>query len=380
MREVSLFDVSGSMRRVRLGKELASGGAGAVHEVGGERAIVVKLYNADTLRDHGQEYEKKIQHMLRHVPLLTAVPDPGIVQLSWPTAVARGPAGDFVGFAMPRLDFGRTEKLESLLQPKLAQLKKLRTDLGARITVAANLTGVVSAIHEKGHRIVDMKPVNLQFYRQELYVAVLDCDGFEIQVPGNAFSAPQVTPEYLAPEFQGKSVTDPERQDRFALAVIIFKLLNFGIHPYSGIAKERNAPTDLEGKIAKGLYAYSVTANPKIDPMSVSAHHCLPDEIREMFDRAFSANFYQRPSAREWLTTLHRYALTSNALLIPCKVGHLHFSGRICGECHRSAVLNGLPVPVSLAPQVVSSPPITKNLGSGKNQNDRLILYFLMKR
>lgn len=29
-----------------------------------------------------------------------------------------------------------------------------------------------------------------------------------------------------------------EEQDKFALAVIIFKLLNNGIHPFSGVAKK----------------------------------------------------------------------------------------------------------------------------------------------
>jgi len=328
------------LSKVRLGKELGIVCEGAVHEVKNEPEIVVKLYNAETLRNHGREYEIKIEHMLHHAPSLPSHA-PRIVQLCWPTAIVRDSSSNFVGFAMPRLDFGRTEKLESFIQPKLAQQKNLRTDLGARITVAANLSGVVSAIHEMGHRIVDLKPINLQLYRQELYVAVLSCDNFEINFPGHSFSALWVTPEYLAPEFQDKPVSNPEQQDRFALAVIIFKLLNFGIHPYTGIAKDRNAPTDLEGNIAKGLYAYAIKPHLKIDPMRMSGHQCLPDEIRMLFDRAFGARFDQRPTAREWFDVLQRYALNSNTLLEPCHERHLKFSGQPCGECHRNAVLGG---------------------------------------
>jgi hypothetical protein len=302
--------------------------------------------------------------MLHNVPLLPTVPTPGIVQLSWPTALVRGSSGKFLGFAMPRLDFGKTAKLESFLQPKYARTKNLRTDLGARITVAANLAGVITAIHNKGHRIVDLKPVNLKFYRKELYVAVLDCDGFEIQVPGRAFTAPQVTPEYLAPEFQGKPVTDPERQDRFALAVIIFKLLNSGIHPYSGIAKDRNAPTDLEGKIASGLYAYSENPNSRIGPNPVSAHHCFPGEIRTLFDRAFGANFYARPTVQEWFVTLNRYALTSSGLIVQCKSRHLHFAGNPCGMCHRESILSGGPGIVLLSSPATKEHPVSTAAGT----------------
>lgn len=52
---------------------------------------------------------------------------------------------------------------------------------------------------------------------------------------GERFPAGQFTAEYLAPEFQ-KTGKVPEKQeewqDRFALAVILFQLLNFGLHPY----------------------------------------------------------------------------------------------------------------------------------------------------
>lgn len=354
MTDVILVDASGTRtRKVRLGKELASGGAGAVHEVNGEPEIVVKLYNTDTLRDHGRDYEIKIERMLHHVPTLPSLPELGIVQLAWPIAIARGISGGFVGFAMPRLDFRKTENLESFMQPRLAKSKNLRTDLGARITVAANLAGVVSAIHEKGHQIVDLKPPNLQFYKQELYVAVLDCDGFAIQVSGYATSAPQATPDYLATEFQGKRITNQEQQDRFALAVILFQLLNFGIHPYSGTALDPKAPTDKAGTIAKGLYAYGVTPNSKVIPHPASAHPCIPDEIRILFDRAFGPTFNKRPSAREWVGVLHRYALTRNALLEPCNAGHLWFSGQPCGECHRNAIIHGAASPV---PPSVSAP------------------------
>ncbi len=108
-----------------------------------------------------------------------------------------------------------------------------------------------------------MKPVNLRFYRDSLYIALLDCDGFSIQGEGERFPAGQFTPDYLAPEFQriGQVPGEQEEaQDRFSLAVIIFQLLNHGIHPFSGRSISAKVPDDLPGRIAAGCYAYGINA------------------------------------------------------------------------------------------------------------------------
>ena len=334
---ISLVEVGGKSRKVKLHQELASGGAGFVFSVQGEPGTVVKIYRQETLRQEGADYEAKIVCMLEHVPSVSSVGD--FVQIAWPFELAKDSAGRFIGFAMPAVDFQETDLLESMLQPKQAQLRNLRSDLGARITVGANLAEVVSAIHKQGHKIVDLKPPNLRFYRKELYVAVLDCDGFDISVPGRSHSAPQATPEYLAPEYHRNNIADPELQDRFALAVIIFRILNFGIHPYDGLANDKAAPTDREGRVCSGLYPYGIKPLGAVSPLPVSAHQTFPAELRHYFDSAFGASPSTRPSSREWSDLLRKYAERKNALLAPCNVGHLWFTGKSCGVCHRDRKL-----------------------------------------
>lgn len=343
---ISLVDGHGTSRKVKLHQELASGGAGMVYSVHGEPGMVVKIYHTETLRQEGSEYADKIACMLQHVPSLPSVG--GFVQVAWPLALAKDVTGKFIGFAMPAVDFQKTELLESMLQPKQAQQKNLRSDLGARVVVAANLALAVSAIHDQGHQIVDLKPPNLRLYRQELYVAVLDCDGFHISVPGRTLSAPQATSEYLAPEYHGKPITEPEQQDRFALAVILFRMLNFGIHPYDGLAKSKNAPTDREGRVSGGMYAYGITPLSTVAPLPVSAHRFFPEELRRYFDRAFGPVAARRPSAREWSLALSQYGEMKTALIKACSVGHLWFTGQPCGVCHRDGVLNRVNVSVPL--------------------------------
>jgi DNA-binding helix-hairpin-helix protein with protein kinase domain len=138
MTVVSLIDVSGRQRRVILGRELHRGGAGGIHLVDADPSIVVKLYHAEALRSEGKIYAEKITCMLRSVPSV-ASSTAGMVQIAWPISMARDSAGNFLGFAMPVLDSKSTENLESLLQPKQAAVKQLRSDLGARVTRGTRL-------------------------------------------------------------------------------------------------------------------------------------------------------------------------------------------------------------------------------------------------
>src|SRR5208282_1027101 len=126
---------------------------------------------------------------------------------------------------------------------------------------------------------------------------------------GFVSEAPQVTPEYLAPEFHEKAVTRPEAQDWFALATIIFRLLNYGIHPFAGIAASRyRCPAELSGRIKLGLYPYGKFPSSNVRAAPASVHECFPDSIRELFDRSFATGTRSRASAYEWATVLSAFA------------------------------------------------------------------------
>jgi hypothetical protein len=326
---------------VRLGPAFNSGAAGTVHAIVGDATRVVKLYNPETLQKEGKSYEAKVRAMIGHAPHLPILPKvPGsrmrgdVIQIAWPVAVALE-YENFVGFAMPAIEEQFTAELEFVMQDKQARAHNLSSDLGSRLILAHNLAAVVQGIHAQGHAVVDMKPVNMKFYKHELYMAVLDCDGFSI----NGFPAPQVTADYRAPEFFNKLIHQPEAQDRFALAVIIFRLLNFGIHPYQGIPQSSSVPNEIEERIRDGLFAYGIRPHPQLMPVPASSHESLPDELRQMFDQAFGKVTSLRPSAQEWVPALNRYATEPGKILEPCGEGHLRFPGKPCGNCLRDGVL-----------------------------------------
>jgi len=320
-----------------------SGGAGEVFAIEDRPGLVAKIYHDATRPEQLLHYARKTGWMIRNHPDLPPIPPEyrSVVQLAWPVAqVMRGSA--FAGFVMEKIDFARTLEMDFLLSHRQAAGEGFEVDFGKLVTVCYNLATLIECLHGKRIAVVDLKPINLKVYKSELYVSILDCDGFHIYADTFVSRAPQVTPEYLAPEYHDRPVTRPEAQDGFALATIIFRLLNYGIHPFAGIPTGGQPyPTELAGRIQLGLYPYGRRASSKVRPTPASVHECLPDTLRDLFDRSFAALPAARPSAREWVAALGFYASRSAGNLEKCANGHLHFVGKPCAACRREGIIRG---------------------------------------
>jgi hypothetical protein len=345
--------ITGQGARLVLGKLVKSGGAGSVYRLRDSATQVAKVYHANQDLAH---YEHKITAMLELTPELPDLELDGrrIVQVAWPQTPIRDARGRFLGFLMPAVDIEATSEVECILQEKQARREGLPTGLGPKVTLAANLSAVIAELHRQRHYVVDLKPVNLRFYRQSLYMAMLDCDGFSIQGKGERFEAPQYTPDYLAPEFHARGLTPAgeAQQDRFALAVVIFQLLNFGIHPFTGRPTTEQVPTDIPSRIAGRWYAHGLRPNRALQPVPSSGHAAMPDEIRQMFDRAFESAGSTRPAADEWAHVLRGYAQRSAGKLTVCARNntHQHFAGNDCAQCGREKLLAGARAAAAAAP------------------------------
>jgi hypothetical protein len=184
-----------------------------------------------------------------------------------------------------------------------------------------------------------MKPINMRFYPDTNFLAVLDTDGFSIQ-GAKRWPARQYSDQYIPPEANnvGPSQLGIEA-DLFALAVIIFQLMNNGIHPYQGIDAVPGLPTSIQDRIYAGLYAYGSRPSTLTAPARMSIHEYLDPSTRAMFDRAFAGAQAGRPRAGEWND--HLKTLIIRNILVKCPLHpteHGHF-GRGCGFCALDAKL-----------------------------------------
>jgi hypothetical protein len=348
---------------ITLGMPIAQGAAGTIHRVSEREGTIAKLYKQG---NNLSEYNEKICAMLAAPPSLPALSINGqhAVQIAWPTGPIVDGRGNFRGFVMPEVDFQTATELENILQKSMRRKKGLPEFYGVRVLLAANLASLTAELHAAEHFMIDMKPSNLRFYPDSLSMAIIDCDGFSInghsRIPARQFSD-----EYIAPEARGKT---PDQlgltQDLFALAVIIFRLINNGIHPYQGIdLPDTTPPTTLQERIFSGLYAYGRQPHPIVAAVPASIHESFDDGTRELFDRAF-AGTESRPTASEWKR--HLNSLFEDGILVKCvidPVNHAHFD-KGCGLCNQQNAMRQRRAAIGTKTQLQASALATLQSGS----------------
>jgi len=189
--------------------------------------------------------------------------------------------------------------------------------------------------------MIDFNPRNIRVFMHTHIVTLLDCDGFRVQGHAGVFPATQFYGGYIAPEALENDMapeTLGENQERFALAALLFGLLNYGIHPFQGIQQSGVEAPSSDDKVREGLYPYGITPHPAVRPFALTVHDCFDDRTRGMFDRAFEKSLNGRPSAAEW--GLHFQTLIDHKALEKCTkhpndVAHGHFPQRACIACKR---------------------------------------------
>ena len=330
-----LISSGGTQAKYELGSKLDQGGAGAIFPVVGNPEWVAKVYmvpHTDRIDYPKAAVEReRVEAMLESPPSIQA-PHKGIYhQLAWPVGIIEDTSQRTLGFVMPRLPLDQACDLEALLIPDSRRREGLPEDYRVRVFAGYNLALLIRSLHKQGHHVIDMKPKNMSIYKLEDMqgvVALLDTDGFSIKArSGKRFPAGMFSSEYFAPELLvngSKSTEADEYQDRWALAVIIFQLLNNGIHPYTGIYRGAHSPT-LDDHVKAGRYAYGRVAHPEMGAKPGSMHEYLDDDTRVLFDRAFGTSRYARPTAKEWRDHLKEFVTPNSPRMVNCTADHNHW-------------------------------------------------------
>lgn len=307
---------------VILGKELARGGEGRVCLVQGNSNVVAKLYLDKALYKHDKA--EKIKAMCN-------LYDEDIAKFSaLPQRVIFNTQGKVVGFIMEKItDFKEIHNLYGIsTKRKLFDF----ADWGFMVHSAKNLAIAVDKLHSKNIVIGDINQGNILVNNQAM-IKLIDCDSYQVEYNGKFYLCEVGVPEYTSPELQGQSFNGIQRtknHDCFGLAVMIFKILMFGRHPYSGVG----APPEIENAIKQGSFCYGNYSTGTTPIYSQLFSNVLSDELKDLFERAFSKNKNViRPTAEEWINTLD--CLEQN--LIQCPNHHKYYNnGNSCIWCKLS--------------------------------------------
>lgn len=322
----------GSYGKITLGKLVNKGGAsGKIYLVEGRPESVVKIFHNT---EKSATNRQKLQAMLLNKPNFQPVASGGTeyIQIAWPEALLDDEKGFCVGYMMPLINMDSAVSLDHLMQKAIRKKLNLSEKYAYRIFAANNVASMVTALHKCGHYIIDLKPSNLYVYKDNMLVAVVDCDGFSIKGEKTRYPAEFVSEEYIYPEGMSQTCEEMgEEQDRFALAVIIFRLLNNGIHPFSGTPKDPSAKMlTIQTRIEQYHYAYGLWPDKYQYPHPYSIHEYFNKETLELFERAFTKGS-QRPSAYEWQE--HLWKLMHGLKTCKNNSTHVYFTSKGCGLC-----------------------------------------------
>jgi hypothetical protein len=328
---------------------IADGGGGFVYRdaSSGGRAIKIlkELYDpiagklAPSHKTESVSFARRLDAMLRQVPDCMFAPGKmNFCQIAWPMESISLPNGKIIGFSMPLIDRASSIRFEELSGTTSRRLANMTNDLGFRLGVCSNLASMVQSVHDKGHAIVDLRAENILVDRNLGLVTLIDCDGYRINSGPNAFLAPLVDFTKAAPEIhKGGPKSGDENSDRFALAFLIFEILNNGVTPYNVRSRHGAAlPNNYEGKIQQGLYGYGLTPHSDVEAVPKSSHRVWPLTLRKAFDAAFLSQPHERPIASELARLCKNYWDTAK----PCQVDRDHGHSVIEGECWSCSALS----------------------------------------
>ncbi|WFB10650.1 hypothetical protein LRS74_29155 [Streptomyces sp. LX-29] len=297
--------VLGDGVRVTLAElPLKGGGQAAVYPVVGDDGVVVKIYRER--QDDAQE--RRLTRMLAMSPLGGRPTDRSQQpELAWPTAVARGADGEFLGYAMRR--FGEPDHVQLVGLFSKAQRLRLfpeRADWRFLLGVAWNLSFMTARVHHEGLVIGDFSSSNVVVDRNG-FITFLDCDSiaFTDPVSGEPFPCLMHTTDYSAPERQAGGPASRE-SDAFALAVLVYQLLTAGNHPFGGVPHDSDADSTVKDNIAASI-SYVVKPERVTVPRGIIDPSVLPPALLDLARTAFGPGVTDpaaRPTAQDWLRAL----------------------------------------------------------------------------
>lgn len=281
---------------------LAQGGEAAVHVVPTFPSVVVKLYHPKVLEKRADTLREKIEAMSSAQEFEKLKKRPN---LAWPHFSVFDEHGQWRGYAMRKAVGVRM----SVLAHAMAYREKFPSlDRPAVVAYLLSLLGTLKELHASGVLLGDYNLANFLCDPNSNAVTLIDCDSWQISTKGKTFRCPVAAPDMLAPELQGKELGNVNRtleSECFSLAILIFKALMLGRHPYDVVGGA--GPVE---NIRRGYFPYGQGGGgiPKGPWFNIWSH--LPFKLKGALIRTFKegvSNASDRTSISEWIEVLNLY-------------------------------------------------------------------------
>lgn len=298
----TIYDSRGEA--LELGEQLGSpGGEGTTFSLLRDPSLCAKIYHSTAAAEKLAEVRRKLERMIASPPADPTLKQYKVHSFAWPQQLLFSDQArqNLCGFTMPALDLKQSVPASAYID--FTGRRTSWTGTWEHLLAAArNLASVVEAMHRKQHIIGDINDRNIFISSQGL-VSLIDCDSFQIAdaTTGEIFRCNVAMDEYQPPEYTktGASIAT----DRFALAVLLFRLLMQGTHPYAACGPAVENASSSSDKILLGKFPYQNRDKEIEPPPHALPFAILPNSLRELFLRCFcegNQDPQARPTATEW--------------------------------------------------------------------------------
>jgi len=167
---------------------------------------------------------------------------------------------------------------------------------------------IVQQLHQAGICIGDYNLNNVFCVPGSDQVSLIDCDSYQLRVEGTFYPCPVGSPDMTPKEHQGKAFRDivrTPRSEAFSLAIVLFKCLMLGRHPYDIVGGDDPVRNLRRGNFAYGRGQRSV---PQGDWYAL--WQALPEALREHFAITFTEGAddpRRRTTLAQWHEALSAY-------------------------------------------------------------------------
>lgn len=285
---------------MELGHSLGKGGEAEVFLLQARNDVVFKHYHQPVLAKRGKQLQQKLDLMSR-IETLRKNPN-----LAWPLILSYDAKQQWIGYAMYRASGVTMAKLAHSMAYEDHFLGINRKQI---LGYLLNFLSAINQLHQQNIMVGDYNLNNVLLDPNSDKVTLVDCDSYQIEIAGQFFPCEVGSADLTPKEHQNKAFKDVKRNlesEYFSIAIILFKCLMLGRHPYDIVGG-----ADPVRNLCNGTFPY--TSKNKNDIPKGCWHVMwthLPEYLKQLFSQVFTigaSNPKKRPTLSEWRIALNRY-------------------------------------------------------------------------
>lgn len=255
-----------------------------------------------------------------------------LLAANWPMDLLYDKDDRFCGYCVPAIKEKNAYRLDIVFHGHSLWQKIGSRDYRSRVLIAYNLAAMLASLHMHEVTLFGFSPARLALNLPDLRIGVTDCENYNIVgITDSSTLSLKTEPYYTYRD--SKNMNSGRAQNNFALAVIIFRLMNRGIFPYQCMsARWPGIKVRMGSAMRLRIYTYQ-DSDPRGLPLRGSIHRYFDAKTTEMFALAFQSP-EQAPSALEWQLHLRPFIIENSEQLKQCdqNLAHAYFN-KGCGLC-----------------------------------------------